>query len=59
MDVAAWLQDLKLEQYVSAFHDNDIDASNDCSPVESTIRRLGHEVGPGSKLAIAISATAK
>lgn len=26
MDVAAWLQDLKLERYVSAFRDNDIDA---------------------------------
>src|ERR1700757_3085449 len=26
MDVAAWLQDLGLERYVSAFRDNDIDA---------------------------------
>src|SRR5512133_1925903 len=26
MDVAAWLQDLRLERYVSAFRDNDIDA---------------------------------
>jgi class 3 adenylate cyclase/tetratricopeptide (TPR) repeat protein len=26
MDVAAWLRDLKLERYVSAFRDNDIDA---------------------------------
>ena len=26
MDVAAWLKDLKLERYVSAFRDNDIDA---------------------------------
>jgi hypothetical protein len=26
MDVAAWLQDLDLERYVSAFRDNDIDA---------------------------------
>jgi class 3 adenylate cyclase/predicted ATPase len=26
MDVAAWLQDLGLERYVPAFHDNDIDA---------------------------------
>ena len=26
MDVAAWLRDLGLERYVSAFHDNDIDA---------------------------------
>jgi class 3 adenylate cyclase len=26
MDVAAWLQDLGLERYASAFHDNDIDA---------------------------------
>jgi hypothetical protein len=26
MDVAAWLQDLKVERYVSAFCDNDIDA---------------------------------
>jgi hypothetical protein len=25
MDVAAWLRDLKLERYVSAFRDNDID----------------------------------
>jgi len=25
MDVAVWLRDLKLERYVSAFHDNDID----------------------------------
>ena len=26
MDIAAWLQDLGLERYVSAFRDNDIDA---------------------------------
>ena len=26
MDVAAWLRDLGLERYVSAFRDNDIDA---------------------------------
>ena len=26
MDVAAWLRDLELERYVSAFRDNDIDA---------------------------------
>ena len=26
MDVAAWLQNLDLERYVSAFRDNDIDA---------------------------------
>jgi hypothetical protein len=26
MDVPAWLRDLKLERYVSAFRDNDIDA---------------------------------
>jgi len=26
MDVAAWLHDLGLERYVSAFRDNDIDA---------------------------------
>ena len=26
MDVAAWLQDLGLERYVSAFRDNDMDA---------------------------------
>lgn|GEM_PF-5346312 len=26
MDVAAWLRGLKLERYVSAFRDNDIDA---------------------------------
>ena len=26
MDIAAWLQDLDLERYVSAFRDNDIDA---------------------------------
>ena len=26
MDVAAWLQNLGLERYVSAFRDNDIDA---------------------------------
>ena len=26
MDVAAWLRDLKLERYVPAFRDNDIDA---------------------------------
>jgi SAM domain (Sterile alpha motif) len=26
MDVAAWLQDLGLERYVSAFRDNDFDA---------------------------------
>ena len=26
MDVAAWLQDLNLERYASAFRDNDIDA---------------------------------
>src|SRR6202048_2980687 len=26
MDVAAWLQDLGLERYVPAFHDNDVDA---------------------------------
>ena len=26
MDVVAWLQDLGLERYVSAFRDNDIDA---------------------------------
>jgi len=26
MDIAAWLRDLGLERYVSAFHDNDIDA---------------------------------
>jgi hypothetical protein len=26
MDVAAWLQDLGLERYASAFRDNDIDA---------------------------------
>ena len=25
MDVAGWLQDLELQRYVSAFHDNDID----------------------------------
>ena len=25
MDIAAWLQDLELQRYVSAFHDNDID----------------------------------
>ena len=25
MDVAVWLRDLKLERYVSAFNDNDID----------------------------------
>src|SRR4051812_5010487 len=26
MDIAAWLQDLGLQRYVQAFHDNDIDA---------------------------------
>ena len=26
MDVAAWLQSLGLERYVSAFRDNDVDA---------------------------------
>jgi hypothetical protein len=26
MDVAAWLRDFRLERYVSAFRDNDIDA---------------------------------
>ena len=26
MDVEAWLRELKLERYVSAFRDNDIDA---------------------------------
>jgi len=26
MDIAAWLRDLDLERYVSAFRDNDIDA---------------------------------
>jgi hypothetical protein len=26
MDVAAWLRNLDLERYVSAFRDNDIDA---------------------------------
>ncbi len=26
MDVAVWLRDLKLDRYVSAFRDNDIDA---------------------------------
>ena len=26
MDIAAWLRDLGLERYVSAFRDNDIDA---------------------------------
>ena len=25
MDIAAWLQDLELQRYVSAFRDNDID----------------------------------
>ena len=27
MDVAAWMRDLGLERYVSAFRDNDIDQS--------------------------------
>jgi hypothetical protein len=39
MDVAAWLRDLKLERYVSAFRDNDIDA--EVLPKLTDLGRLG------------------
>ena len=28
MEIAAWLQDLELQRYVSAFRDNDIDGES-------------------------------
>jgi SAM domain (Sterile alpha motif) len=34
MDVAAWLQDLGLERYVSAFRDNDVDGDHWLSAIK-------------------------
>jgi SAM domain (Sterile alpha motif) len=45
MDVAAWLRDLGLERYVSAFRDNDIDATRVVQARHCRQIRAGEMVG--------------
>src|ERR1700747_2769010 len=56
MDVAAWLQDLGLERYVSAFRDNDIDAEVLPKPTAEDLLSIGGpRVAPRRKLLAAIA----
>ena len=56
MDVAAWLRDLGLERYVSAFRDNDIDAEVLLKLTAEDLISIGvTSVGPRRKLLDAIA----
>ena len=57
MDVAAWLRDLGLERYVSAFRDNDIDAEVLLKLTAEDLISIGvTSVGHRRKLLAAIAA---
>src|ERR1700730_5800134 len=57
MDVAEWLRGLGLEQYASAFRDNDIDGEVVCRLTGGDLRELGvASVGPRRRLLDAIAA---
>ena len=57
MDIAAWLRELGLEQYIQAFADNDIDARTLRLLTESDLAAVGvTSVGHKRKLAAAIAA---
>ncbi len=57
MDIAAWLRELGLEQYIQAFADNDIDACTLRMLTESDLAAIGVvSIGHKRKLAAAIAA---
>src|SRR6516162_9222088 len=56
MDIAAWLRDLGLERYESAFRENEIDAEVLPQLTEAHLATLGVPLGPRLKLLKAIAA---
>jgi class 3 adenylate cyclase/tetratricopeptide (TPR) repeat protein len=56
MDIAAWLRELGLERYETAFRDNEIDAEVLPELTESHLTALGLPLGPRLKLLKAIAA---
>jgi len=59
MDVAAWLQNLDLERYVSAFRDNDIDAEVLLKLTAEDLISIGvTSVGPGASCSTRLPASA-
>ena len=56
MDIAAWLRELGLEQYVQAFADNDVDARTLRLLTEADLADIGvTSIGHRRKLAAAIA----
>jgi class 3 adenylate cyclase len=55
MDIEAWLQDLGLERYASAFRENEIDAEVLTELSEADLATLGLPLGPRRKLLKAIA----